>query len=186
MKKTKALLLISAILLTNLVENAFSQGEPRVFSTRFCTVFYEEGVDLQKVNRRIDLKFSDLYFSKVSRQDGTGLSAEDMLSKKFDAIFSRVQDILDMYPSKIHITVNIYRDNRGLDAAYEKLFNELNITRSFYVYKTNILYTTQDAITENILAHEMAHCIVDHYFVILPPRKIQEMLAVYADVHLKD
>jgi len=91
-----------------------------------------------------------------------------------------------MYPSKIHIRVNIYRDDRGLDAAYEDLFNEPNTARSFYVYKTNILYTTQDAITENILAHEMAHCVIDHYFVILPPKKIQEMLAVYADIHLKD
>ncbi|HDP16467.1 MAG TPA: hypothetical protein ENN16_01275, partial [Candidatus Omnitrophica bacterium] len=96
MKKTKALFLISALLLANLAGYASSQEEePRVFSTRFCTVFYEEGVDLQRVNRRIDLKFSDFYSPKVSRRDGTGLSVEDMLSEKFDAIFARVQDILD-------------------------------------------------------------------------------------------
>jgi len=41
-------------------------------------------------------------------------------------------------------------------------------------------------LNENILAHEMGHCIIDHYFVILPPRKIQEMLAVYVDIHLQE
>ena len=91
-----------------------------------------------------------------------------------------------MYPSKIHVAINIYKTREGLDAVYEKFFNEPNKAKSFYLYKTNTIYTTEEAIAENILAHEMAHCIIDHYFVILPPKKIQEMLAVFADVHLKD
>lgn len=187
MKIKKALFLISAFILVSLVKYAYSQKEePGVFLTRFCTVFYEEGVDLQRVNRSINLRFSDFYYPNGHRERDAGLSTEDMLSEKFDAIFARVQDILDMYTSKIHITINIYSDNHGLDAAYEEIFDSPNKAKSFYVYKTNILYTTPEAITEGILAHEMAHCIIDHYFVILPPRKIQEMLAVYADIHLKD
>ena len=179
--------IIACLICTIVACDAYSQQEEErnVFSTRFCTVFCEREVDLKSVNRRVNLRFSDFYSPRRYRER-VDLSMEDILSEKFDAIFSRVEDILDMYPSRIHVAINIYKDRNGLDAAYEEIFNEPNEAISFYVYKTNTIYTTERAISERILAHEMAHCIIDHYFVILPPRKIQEMLAVYADVHLKD
>jgi len=186
MRLKTCLILSIACLIFGSVDSAYSQEkEWDVFSTRFCTVFYEEGVNLKTVQRRINLRFSDFYSPRRYREK-VDLSMEDILSEKFDAIFGRVEDILDMYPSRVHVTINIYKGRDGLDAAYEEIFNEPNRATSFYIYKTNTIYTTERAISEKILAHEMAHCIIDHYFVILPPRKIQEMLAVYADVHLKD
>ncbi|MFC1623716.1 hypothetical protein ACFL28_00130 [Candidatus Omnitrophota bacterium] len=166
--------------------DVYSQEEEGgIFSTRFCTVFYEEGVELALVNRLINLNFSDFYNPRGFRED-VDLRVEEILSEKFDAIFSRAEDILDMFPPKIHVRINIYRAREGLDAAYEEIFDAPNEAVSFYIYKTNTIYMTQDAISEDILAHEIAHCIIDHYFVILPPRKIQEMLAAYVDVHLED
>jgi len=164
----------------------YSQEENRrVFSSKFCTVFYEDGVDLKKVNRRVNPGFSNFY-SPRNYKENPGLSMEDMVSDKLDAIFNRAEEILDMYPAKIHVAVNIYKTQEDLDKAYEGFFNEPNSAVSFYIYKTNTIYTIESQLNENILAHEMAHCIIDHYFVILPPRKIQEMLAVYVDVHLKE
>jgi hypothetical protein len=178
--------LIALTLLFIITDRAYSQeGGWQVFSSRFCTVFYEDGVDLDIVNKRINLRFSDFYSPRRYR-GSADLTAEDVLSDKFDAIFTRVEDILDMYPSKIHVTINIYKTRKALDEVYEEIFNVPNTADSFYIYKTNTIYTIEGAIREGILAHEMAHCIIDHYFVILPPRKIQEMLAVYADIHLKD
>ncbi len=171
---------------TIFVDEVYPQEEQwNVFSSRFCTIFYEEEVNLRTVNRRINLRFSDFYTPRRFREKGD-FSIEETLSEKFDAIFSRVEDILDMYPSRINVRVNVYKNREGLDRAYEEIFDEPNKAVSFYIYKTNTIYTTERAVTEGILAHEMAHCIIDHYFVILPPRKVQEMLAVYADVHLKD
>lgn len=184
--KTWPILLIAYFLCIIFIGEAYPQeDEWGVFSTTFCTVFYEKDIDLRLVNRRINLRFSDFYNPRRFKKK-PGLSIEEILSEKFDAIFMRIEDILDMYPSRIRVRINIYKDKEGLNAAYEEIFNEPNTASSFYIYKTNTIYTTERAITEGILAHEMAHCIIDHYFVILPPRKIQEMLAVYADVHLKD
>ncbi len=184
-KTSLVLLILYCLIYTISADEASSQEEWDVFSSRFCTVFYEEGVNLKIVNRRVSLRFSDFYNPRRYRKKGD-LSTEEILSEKFDSIFSRVEDILDMYPSKIQVSINIYKTKYGLDAAYEEIFNEPNQAVSFYIYKTNTIYTTERAINEGILAHEMAHCIIDNYFVILPPRKIQEMLAVYADVHLRD
>lgn len=186
MAKAAGVLLVICFVLS-LADEAYSQDreERNIFSSRFCTVFYEEDVDLNIVNRRVNLRFSDFYSPRRYREK-IDLSTKDILSEKFDSVFARVEEILDMYPSKIHVAVNIYKARNGLDRAYEEIFNEPNTAESFYVYKTNTIYATERGVTEGILAHEMAHCIIDHYFVILPPRKIQEMLAVYADVHLKD
>lgn len=184
--RVQSILLIIGCCIHFFAGMAYSEEEEwGVFSTEFCTVFYEKDVNLKTIARGVNLRFSDFYspgrFTKKADS-----STEEILSEKFDAIFYRVEDILDMYPSRIRVTLNIYKNKNGLDNEYEEIFNEPNKASSFYIYKTNTIYTTERTISEGILAHEMAHCIIDHYFVILPPRKIQEMLAVYADVHLKN
>lgn len=186
MRLKKNLALLTILYLSFFVKAAYSQEENRgIFSSKFCTVFYENDVDLRKVNRRVNLGFSDFY-SPMSHKESPEVSVEDILSNKFDSIFNRAEEILDMYPARIHVAINIYKRQEDLDRVYEEFFNEPNTAISFYVYKTNTIYTVETAINENILSHEMAHCIIDHYFVILPPKKIQEMLAAYVDAHLKD
>ncbi|MFC1620959.1 hypothetical protein ACFL2G_01515 [Candidatus Omnitrophota bacterium] len=186
MKIKIGIILIIACFALNAADFAYSQEkEWNIFSTRFCDVFYEKDVNLKLVNRRINLRFSDFYNPRSYREKAD-LSMEEVLSDKFDAVFMKVEEILDMFPSKVHVAIHIYKTKHGLNEAYEGIFGQSNTAESFYVYKTNTIYTTERAIREGLLAHEMAHCIVDHYFVILPPRKVQEMLAVYADIHLKD
>jgi hypothetical protein len=38
---------------------------------------------------------------------------------------------------------------------------------------------------EGMLAHELAHAIVDHYLLVRPPRPTAEIIARYVDSHLK-
>ncbi len=186
MRIKKHLILIISVYLAISANRVYSQEENKnVFSSKFCTVFYENDIDLKKVNRKLNLGFSNFY-SPRSYKESPGFSLEDMISDKLDAIFNRAEEILDMYPARIHVAINIYKRQEDLDRVYEEFFNEPNKAVSFYIYKTNTIYTIESQLNENILAHEIAHCIIDHYFVILPPRKIQEMLAVYVDVHLKD
>jgi len=185
--KYRVFFILSIVFYINLCgKTGYSQEEDMsFFSSKFCSVSYENNVDLRKVNRRLNLGFSNFY-SPRSHKESPGISTADIVSDKLDAIFNRVEDILDMYPEKIHVTVNIYKTREELNEVYEGFFNEPNKAISFYIYKTNTIYTIESQLNENILSHEMAHCIIDHYFVILPPKKIQEMLAVYVDVHLKD
>ncbi|MBI5050253.1 MAG: hypothetical protein HZC11_05095 [Nitrospirae bacterium] len=184
--KYKLNILLFIIFIVIPATTVYAQEENRrFFSSGFCTVFYYDDVDLKRVNRHLNLVFSNFY-SPRNYKENPGTSIEDMISDKFDAIFNRAEEILDMYPSKIHVAINIYKKQEDMDKVYEEFFNGPNKAVSFYIYKTNTIYTIESQLNENILSHEMAHCIIDHYFVILPPRKIQEMLAVYVDVHLKD
>jgi len=185
--KYKAIFILSIIFCISFCgKTGYPQEEDRsVFSSKFCTVFYENDVDLKKVNRRINLGFSKFYDPRSDKKSSP-ISIEDIIADKLDAIFNRAEDILDMHPAKIHVAINIYKRQEDLDKVYEEFFNEPNKAVSFYIYKTNTIYAIEPQLNESILAHEMAHCIIDHYFVILPPRKIQEMLAVYVDIYLKE
>jgi hypothetical protein len=185
--KYKIIFILSVIFYVSFPgETAYAQeGNKSAFSSKFCAISYDNDVDLRKVNRRLNLGFSNFYSPRTYRENPE-ISIEEIISDKFDAIFNKAEEILDMYPARIHVAINIYKTQEELNKVYEEFFNEPNKAVSFYIYKTNTIYAIESQLNENILAHEMAHCIIDHYFVILPPRKIQEMLAAYVDLHLED
>ncbi len=165
------------------ISEAFSQETWEKAESQFCTVYHRQDIDFRLISRRLDIRaIQTTNIRKASGKEGE----KEVFLEKLDTIFKKVEEVLDMYPSRINVNIKVFSSQDGLDKAYEELFNEPNTTVSFYVFKTNTIYTTEKAISESILAHEMAHCIIDHYFVILPPRKVQEILAVYADMHLFD
>ena len=55
----------------------------------------------------------------------------------------------------------------------------------YYDSANNVIGVT-DPNDANVLAHEMGHAVVDHYFQAVPSEKIGEMLATYVDLHLDE
>jgi len=158
----------------------------KVIESRYCTIFCHPDVDIKKVDRRISVNPSDrMFFGDHSLASG---SIEDRLAEKVDYILHQVQSILDMYPKKMHLKVNIYKDQKQLDEVYAGIFGQSNKDKfiSYYVHKYTTIYTTQQAISKGLLSHEMGHAVVDHYFLILPPENIKEILSQYVEIHLED
>jgi hypothetical protein len=48
------------------------------------------------------------------------------------------------------------------------------------------LYACEEKVSEAVIAHEIAHCVLDHHFAATPPKKIAEMLAHYVELNLKE
>jgi len=154
-----------------------------VMETEFFTVFYPKEIDIKRINRRIDTRFIDVDLpdSLPSKRH-----PEQLLAYKFDQIFRKAEKILDMYPRGIHVNVRIYQSPEELPKIGDGITRGVNRATSFYIHKQITIYTTVKNISEVVLSHEIAHSIIDHYFVILPPRKIQELLANYVETHLED
>ena len=55
---------------------------------------------------------------------------------------------------------------------------------AWYLYQYHSIYINLEDLHEGILAHEMAHSIIDHYLIIRPPGATAEILARYVDSHL--
>jgi len=154
-----------------------------IMETQFFTISYPKEIDIKRINRRIDTRFIDVDLpdSLPSKRH-----PEQLLAYKLDQIFRKVVALLDMYPRGIHVNVKIYQDPEELLGVCDGIAGRANRASSFYIHKEKTIYIAVKDISEVVLSHEIAHSIIDHYFVILPPRKIQELLATYVETRLED
>ncbi|MCJ7542674.1 MAG: hypothetical protein MUO88_23745 [Desulfobacterales bacterium] len=120
-------------------------------------------------------------FKKKSPDD-----IENEIKLKVDAVYEKVQEILDMRKSMEKVTIYIVHDKQELHFLYQKIFKTPCHLRAWYVYELNAVYVNVDDIHEGILAHEIAHSIINHYLLIRPPKATLEILARYVDGHLFD
>lgn len=92
-----------------------------------------------------------------------------------------------MYPTDLHFHIYLYPDHKGIEKIYLKMgiFNIFEkIPIAFYSHKNRAVYVSIDEITAGVLAHEVAHAIINSYFPTPPPARMQEILAQYVDKHL--
>ena len=159
--------------------------EWKIIESKCCTIHCHPDVDIRKVNNKIEIRFYDINCGRFSAGAG---SAEEELAEKFNCLFQKVQKILDMYPRRINLTIKIYKNQSQLNDAYMEAFGERNARDfiSFYIHKFAAIYTTETAIRQGVIAHEIGHAITDHYFLILPPEKIKELLSQYVETHLEN
>ncbi|GEM_PF-330494 len=153
--------------------------------TAYITLEVEPSLDIESLNRRLDTRFIYLTTNAIKP---SGEAAQDALSYKVDLIFRKVEELLDMYmyPEEVKLKIVIYSNKQGLDSKYSQLYGAQNTFEAFYAKGDKTIYVNAANIVTTILAHEMAHYIIDEYFVVNPPDKVQELLAGYVDEHLRN
>lgn len=109
------------------------------------------------------------------------------LGQYLDALLKRVQMLLDMRLSRMTIKIRILDSEEQVMAEFLKLtgghLSRYHSRRppAFFSRKDNTIYIQTRRLNVGMLAHEMAHAVLLHYFRVPPPLKIQEMLAIYID-----
>ena len=155
------------------------------FDSAYFTVEYSPDVNLEKVEKK--LRKRGIFFIPGTNPKTSSLeTTEDKIAYRLDVLFGKAKDVLDMRPRIKKIKIKIFKNQNDLDRGYLKIFNESRHHRSFYIYRYNMIYTSEDNISDSVMAHEMGHAIVDHYFVVRPPEDVRELLAQYVDLHLED
>lgn len=153
--------------------------------TRYAIIRYQSPEDLERFNDRIDYSPGEWGITRLFSRD-TSDDLPDRITKKVDALYERVIDMLDMRKRLKKVTIHICRDKKELNATYRRLYNAESPYRAWYIYENNTIYVNVDDLNEGILAHEMAHSIIDHFLIIRPPEATAEILARYVDSNLFD
>ena len=149
----------------------------------YFTVYYKPDANLKRIYNRINARG----FSVASNPPLSALSGpEAKLAYRLDLIFSRVREVLGMYPPDVHVNIKIFKSAKDVNSEYCRLTRSGNECRSFYVYSNNTIYTSEAEISDSVLAHEMTHALVDHYFSTNPPEKVAEILAQNVDLSLDE
>jgi hypothetical protein len=176
-----------ALLACLVPEPASGGGDPpaqwRTVETRYVTLWYQSEATLSAFERKIAYSADSGSFASLfsSRQD-SDLNAA--VARKMEALFEKVQEILDMKKPMKKVRVRIYPDQGSLRDAYLALYKTDDQVRAWYIFEFNTIYVTAEDLSEGMLAHEMAHAIIDNFMAVRPPRNTAEILARYVDQHL--
>ena len=159
-------------------------GEWIELETRYTIIRYKSADTLERFHKSIH--YGHGWWAATS---SFALLTDDENKKiatmKTDAIFERVQEILDMRKQFKKVIINLYIDKKAMETAYVMLYKQDCRFRAWYEYKTNTISLNIKDCHEGMLAHELAHSIIDHFLQIRPPANTAEILARYVDTHLK-
>ncbi|MCL4476443.1 MAG: hypothetical protein M1508_09495 [Nitrospirae bacterium] len=158
------------------------QGSEKI-STGYANILSNSGEALRIFNKRIKVGFLS---SLLKRKAGMDLSVEGQLSEKVDIIVERVKMILEMHPRNFNVQINVLPDAQSVRAAYRKKYYRDADFVAFYAPAEKAIYIAADEAKANILAHELAHAVIDQFFGVAAPTKIHEILAQYVDENFED
>jgi hypothetical protein len=118
---------------------------------------------------------------------GEDIASEPPLPGMIDILYDLVGDMVDMRVYDFKGNIKVCRDQAHLNNIYRNLFgiDLASYIVSFYVNDTNTIYISGENFRREILGHEIAHAIINRYFVVSPPIKVQEILAKYIEYQLR-
>lgn len=173
------------LFLISFSESVFADEDPGnfiEFESRFFSFSIEKQVDIKKLARRISLR--NIPFQNLLNISRNLIDPRQRLAKKTEFLFIRVQNILKMFPKKMgKITIHISKDFSFLKKLIKK--QQYHQKTAMYLLNDHTLYISAAHFNEYLLAHEIAHAIILHYFMIPPPLDVQEILVRHADTKLK-
>ena len=149
----------------------------------YFNIYCDQDVNLKVVANRLSRR--GLFEAGVYDPNPASAPSEK-IAYMMDRLLKRAKEILDMWPEKMDLKVKIFKDREALNNEYNKIFGTTPDYSSFYIYKYDTIYTSEEDISDSVIAHEMGHAIIDHYFSKVPPAKISELMASYVDLHLED
>ena len=189
MKKVKILsglflfIMMAGVLSAAEVKDGF--GSSNKIEGKYFTIYYSQQIDISQLSRQLNITVVDEILAGNSL--GENIASEPELAKMTDILYGLVSDMIDMHVYNFKGSIKICENQAQLSNIYRNLFNKdlASYMVSFYVSDTSTIYISGESFKREILGHEIAHAIINHYFVVSPPIKVQEILAKYIEYQLR-
>jgi hypothetical protein len=150
--------------------------------TRYTKIVYEKEDLLRKLNKAVSL--GNLSYNL--RNPIKSIIAEDEVRNKVDVIIEKVESVLQMFPKNLKFTVVLLASDRDVQRIYRGKYGVNVDYIAFYSPGDETVYISVDDARRGVLAHELAHVVIDHYYGIPTPEKVHEILAQFAESHIED
>jgi hypothetical protein len=131
----------------------------KILETRYADVHYAQDTDL------------DDFVWKLGGTRSDRSQDDRLASNRIDRLVERVCAILDMWPKNFKILIDLRRGALELN----------NV--AYYDGRTRTLTVRVDYASDGVLAHEIAHAVIDQSSPSVPS-KVKEILSQYVDAHL--
>lgn len=181
----KGLVLIGALLAfaSSVQAEGEAAGVWQTVKSPRIELFYEQGLSLDEINQKIKLK-NPSWTTLANKMDADA----NTVTQKLETIIQRVTQILDMSPKNLRVVLYVYKNKSEVEKVFQQNFNQLphqalwyDEVLAFYNPRDKTIYVFMSDLRTSVLAHEMAHAVIAQYFIIAPPVKVQEILAMHVD-----
>lgn len=102
-----------------------------------------------------------------------------------DSLVYKVKQILGIYPPDLRFHINVYSTYSELTKAFRGMGLTGDVPVAFYSHKYRTISLSVERLNDTILAHEIAHAVINSYFIPSPSPQVQEILAHYVEKNLK-
>ena len=177
------LFIITGRLFASEIDDSF--GFAKKIEGKYFTIYYSPEIEISKLTQQLNITTADKILA--GKSIGKEISSEEPLASMVDILYGLVGDMVDMHIYNFKGSIKICQDQVKLNSIYKKLFDRdlESYMVSFYVNETSTIYISGENFRREVLGHEIAHAIINHYFVISPPVKVQEILAKYTEYQLR-
>ncbi|MEW5746968.1 MAG: hypothetical protein AB1805_16180 [Nitrospirota bacterium] len=149
--------------------------------TRYATVVYEREELLKRFND--ELRLRSLSYMMRGR---SSMTLSDEVRNKVEVVIDRVQNVLEMFPRGMKFRIVLLASEEDVAKVYRTKYYKNAEFIAFYAPREKTIYVSVRDATLHVLAHEVAHVVIDHYFGISPSVKIHEVLSQYVEANLED
>jgi len=165
------------------IEDDFGRAEK--IEGRYFTIYYSKDLDISKLSQQINITATDKILA--GKSIGEDFSSEPDLARTADILYGLVSDMLDMHIYNFKGSIKICKDKAHMDRVYRGFFRKdiEPYILAFYVNENSTIYISAEDFRREVLGHEIAHAIMNHYFVVSPPIKVQEILSKYVEYQLR-
>jgi len=164
-----------------IVFSLLSSTQARAANSRYFTVQWNQPELLRRFNDNLSIGNLNRFIQK-----GNIVTVEDELYAKLDVILEKAQIVLDMFPKGIKVTLVLLPDRRAVTAVYQQKYGKAADNIAYYSLSENTIYVSVKDANLQVIAHELGHAIVNHYFTERPPYNIHELMAQFVEKHITD
>ncbi len=159
-----------------------STGHSWEVKSRYATLHYNTKRILNDFNDQIRLGRKLNYLARKKNI----LTTEDEVLAKIDIIIEKAEVVLDMFPDDLHIHIVLLKNAGEVNRIYKQKYGKKANNIAYYSLAEDTIYISVKNAKLRVLAHEIGHAIVDHYFEVRPPYNIHELLAQFTEKHITD
>ncbi len=149
---------------------------------RYVTIVYGDNELLDDFNDELELGRK---LDGLARKRPIVTVADEVLAK-VDTVVEKAETILEMFPDQLHIRVVLLAAQEDVARVFQEKYSRSADHIAFYSLSEDTIYLSIDDVNLEVLAHEIGHAIVDHYFDVRPPYNIHELMAQFVEKRIND
>lgn len=150
-----------------------------VLESRHATIAYQHPKELRIFNDSLEM---GRLASFIKGSD----TVEEEVAAKIDFIVGKVMSVLDMFPLPLKFYIVIRPDVQTVQSDFKRLYRMDVDYIAFYAPSRNKVFYSAADTSLGVVAHEIAHVVVENYFTVSPSQRVHEVMAQFAEQHIAD